>query len=204
MCAIPHPTVFVDVSVDMGNILDKQDGTVTIQSSAVNVEKSLAERGLHLEKFCTLDQVIHCSIRTRGLISNRSSGAFLWYLCSPTPKQLGILSQQEDWTNRYYKHVGSGLQSVSTLTEGTDVLISRNDLDLSVGDENIFSNMSSTDKSRVEMTMNSRFDLTKTGRGLVPGKYRVDFYRSSSPFTNQFYSSDVLPLPSKSLFFDVI
>ena len=192
----------------MGNkFTTKKHHRVTIESCAVNVEEKLAHSGKHLDQLCSLDRQLYCSVKTRGASSSKQSGAFLWYLCSPTSKQLKKLSSVEDWSDRYFQPDTDAdgnrcMNSVQTLTTSTDVLICRNDLDLSVGNENVWDQLNHDDRSRIEMTMNSTFDLRNAEHGLVPGNYRVDFYRSDSPFTPQFFTNN-LPTPSKSITFHV-
>ena len=194
----------------MGNAIKKPKGNATattIQSCAVNVEKELAFNGQHLDQMCVLDKLLFCAVQTKGVADRQVSGAFLWYLCSPEPKQLTQLSALEDWSNRLYtesKDVEGRtfVRKVNRLSHGTDVLICQNDINLSVGDENIWDQLNREDRDRVEMTMSSTFDLSQAASGLVAGMYRVDFYLSNQPFTSTFYNQSNFPPTSKTIHFE--
>ena len=204
----------------MGNSQNKGKGTnkrrrlnangAVIQSCAVNVERDLAYSGKHLANLSVLDKVLHCAIKTKGASERQLSGAFLWYLCNPTQTQLDALSENEDWSNRYYQQVkdeedNAIVRKVKKLSEGTtDVRICRNNITLTVGDEEIWSGLNKSDKKRIEMTMASTFDLSNTAKGLTAGIYRIDFYMQSGKIDSEnFYNQSKFPVPSKTIHFEV-
>ena len=127
-----------------------------------------------------------------------------------TQTQLDELSENEDWSNRYYQQVkdeedNAIVRKVKKLSEGTtDVRICRNNITLTVGDEKIWSCLNKSDKKRIEMTMASTFDLSNTAKGLTAGIYRIDFYMQSGKIDSEnFYNQSKFPVPSKTIHFEV-
>jgi hypothetical protein len=202
----------------MGNQLHRQRrDKVHVRRLAVNVEKRLAERGQHLDQLCTLDLELFCSVQTRGAFTQVQSGAFLWYLLSPTAEQLDLLADtqgcnaEDCWSSKCFKSNKDGtMEAIIPSTNNTDnsqtdqVLLCYNDIELCVGDENVWNHLNRRDRSRVEMTMSSTMDMTKSNRGLVAGTYRVDFYHSDIPFDKKFYLNKILPPATKSVNFQVL
>jgi hypothetical protein len=197
----------------MGNRTSKRRRTLgpVIQSCAVNVEKQEAVDGKHLNIMCCLDKTLHCAVKTKGSYERHLSGAFLWYICSPTTKQLDQLSKNENWSSRFYQESKDEdgttiVQKSSQEVEGVNLLtlICSNDITLEISDTRIWNQLTRRDKEKIEMTMNSTFDLSSSDTGLVPGTYRVDFYMTTEKIdSTKFYKQDKFPPASKTIHFEV-
>ena len=215
-------------SQSMGNKLQRRD-PIRITKVAVNVEKRLAERGYHLNQLCVLDRQLYCSVNIRGVSSQVQSGAFLWYLLSPTSEHLDLLAgdmvqssdnnknndnntavfqcfkSNKDGTMEVIPQLSSSSRKDDPLTQ-QQILLCYNDIELCVGNENVWSVMNHKDRSRVEMTMSSSMEMMNSKRGLIPGNYRVDFYHSQIPLGDQkFYNlNKILPKATQSAHFQVL
>ena len=203
----------------------------SISKVAVNVEKRLAERGHHLNQLCVLDRQLYCSINIRGVSSQVQSGAFLWYLLSPTSEHLDLLAADMVQSSDNQKNNDNNtavFQCFKSNKDGTMVIPSQlssvlsrkddpltqqlllcyNDIELCVANENVWSVMNHKDRSRVEMTMSSSMEMMNSKRGLIPGNYRVDFYHSQVPgvpFGDKFYNlNKILPKATQSAHFQVL
>ena len=228
--ASSHPmgNILSYISLSMVNFQSSRDPK-SISKVAVNVEKRLAERGHHLNQLCVLDRQLYCSINIRGVSSQVQSGAFLWYLLSPTSEHLDLLAADMVQSSDNQKNNDNNtavFQCFKSNKDGTmeevtpsqlssssrkddpltqQLLLCYNDIELCVANENVWSVMNHKARGRVEMTMSSSMEMMNSKRGLIPGNYRVDFYHSQAPFGDKFYNlNKILPKATQSAHFQVL
>jgi len=156
----------------MGTTPSKKKKKVTppvVKSFASNIDKALARDGVHLADVKVRDgrvyAVARTAIRTRG-----QQGGFVFWIVDPTQRQLDLLSQDQDWSERYGDIFpgASDPTDVRTLRKeegsdtASDVYLMHATMSIGIDDDHVWNAIQRSPDDVAEFTLAGSCDLSGT------------------------------------------